>query len=136
MKVDGQRRYFEWINAGHYIHTTARGTMSMGQQGRVSHLYFGFGDGRLLIRLDLHGGTARERFADISTLRLAFHQPEGYEMLVAHPDWSEPILQLYHRDVPVSDSGLKAAVGSIFELAIPLKTLRLTTDDPVRLWWN
>jgi hypothetical protein len=62
---------------------------------------------------------------------MAFFEPEGFELLIAHPGWQEPILQLYHRDVPVSQAGVAAATADILELAIPFRSLAAATDDPI-----
>ena len=133
VKVDGRRTYFEWINAGHYASSGSRGTMSMVQDGRLSELHFGFDAERLYLRFDAHNGTARERLADVDTLRIAFHEPEGFELLISHPGWQQPILQLYHHDVAVSESGVQAAADAILEVAIPLRSLGLATEDRVQL---
>ncbi|HUY88969.1 MAG TPA: glycoside hydrolase family 57 protein [Pirellulales bacterium] len=132
VKVDGRRTYFEWINAGHYVPSGSRGTMSMVQESRLAAVHFGFDAERLLVRLDARGGTVRERLADIDTVRIVFFQPQGFELLISHPNWQEPIAQLYHNDVPVSESGVLAAGDVILEAAIPLNSLAATTDDPVQ----
>ena len=80
VKVDGRRRYFEWINAGHYVCGGSRGTMSMVTQGYISDLYFGFDTERLLMRLDSRGGPFREQLADVEAIRVVFLQPEGFEL--------------------------------------------------------
>jgi hypothetical protein len=134
VKVDGRRTYFEWINAGQYVPSGSRGTMSMVQEGRLAGVYFGFDTERLLLRLDARGGTVRERLADIETVRIAFFQPQGFELLISHPNWQEPIVQLYHDDVPVSESRVLAAGDVILEIAIPLSSLAAATDDPVQFY--
>lgn len=133
VKLDGRRTYFEWINAGHYVCGGSRGTMSMVQEGRLSDLHFGFDAERLFLRFDARAGTVRERLADIDTLRIVFHEPAGFELLVSHPSWQQPILQLYHHDVAVSESGVQAAADAILEVAVPLRSLGLTTEDRVQL---
>jgi alpha-amylase/alpha-mannosidase (GH57 family) len=132
VKVDGRRTYFEWINAGQHQPGQGRGTMSMVDTGRIAMLHYGFDNERLLVRLDFVGGPARERLADIDTIRVAFHEPEGFELLIAHPSWQEPILQLYHQDVLVSDAGVAAACGEIFELGVPFRSVAAAVDAPIR----
>lgn len=132
--VDGRQTYFEWINAGHYASHGMRGTMTMVQEGLLSGLHFGFDAERLFLRLDARGATARERLANVESVRIVFLQPAGFEVLACHPNWQEPILQLYHHDVPVSESGVQAAADAIFEMAIPLRSLALATDDPVHFY--
>jgi alpha-amylase/alpha-mannosidase (GH57 family) len=131
VKVDGRRTYFEWLNAGHYACGGSRGAMSMVQEGRLAGVFFGFDSERLLLRFDLRNGTARERLADVDFMRITFQQPSGFELLISHPNWQEPILQLYHDDVAVSESGVQAAADQILEVAIPFRSLAVSTDDPV-----
>jgi hypothetical protein len=131
VKVDGLRTYFEWLNAGHYTCGRARGTMTRQHSGRLTDLYFGFDTQRLLLRFDTGDSPARQRLADVATLRVTFVEPEGFELLVSHPGWQEPILQLYHHDVPVGESGVTAAANRIVEVAIPFRSLAVSTDDPV-----
>ena len=131
VKVDGRRTYFEWINAGRYVNQGARGTMAMAAERFVSDLHFGFDAEHLFLRLDARGGPFREQMAEVQTLRVVFLQPEGFELLVSHPAWKEPILQLYHNDVPVAESDVRAAADSLFELSIPFRSLALSTDEPV-----
>jgi alpha-amylase/alpha-mannosidase (GH57 family) len=134
VKVDGRRTYFEWINAGHYACTGSRGAMSMVQEGRLAGLYFGFDTERLLLRFDARGGTVRERLDDVDTLRIAFYQPTGFELLISRPSWQQPIVQLYHHDVPVAESGVTAAADHVLEVAIPLRSLALETEDPAQFF--
>jgi hypothetical protein len=65
---------------------------------------------------------------------VVFFQPAGFELLISHPSWQEPILQLYHNDVAVSDSGVQAAADAILELSIPTASLAITTDDLVQFY--
>jgi hypothetical protein len=134
VKVDGRRTYFEWINAGHYACTGSRGAMSMVQEGRLGGLHFGFDTERLLLRFDARAGTVRERLQDIDTLRIAFYQPAGFELLISRPGWQQPIVQLYHHDVPVAESGVIAAADHVLEVSIPLRSLALETEDPVQFF--
>jgi alpha-amylase/alpha-mannosidase (GH57 family) len=131
VKIDGRRTYFEWINAGQYICGGSRGTMSMQQESRLASLHFGFDIERLLLRFDARNGTARERLADIDTLRLVFLEPAGFELLISHPSWQQPIVQLYHQDVPVAESGVQAAGDAIVEVAVPFRALGIAKDDPL-----
>ncbi len=131
VKVDGRRTYFEWINAGHYVNEGARRAMAMTGERLIADLYFGFDPEHLLLRLDARGGRFREQLGDVDALRVAFLQPEGFELLISHPAWKEPILQLYHNDVPVAESGVEAAADLLFELSIPFRSLALSTEEPV-----
>ncbi len=131
VKIDGRQTYFEWINAGTYTCTGSRGTMSMVQEGRLVGLHFGFDSERLLLRFDARGGSTRERLADVESLRVRFLEPEGFEAVVLHPDWQEPIAELYHHEVPISRAGVRAAGDKILELAIPYRSLGISTDAAV-----
>lgn len=131
VKIDGRRTYFEWINAGHYVNRGARGTMTMAVDRLISDLYFGFDPKHLLLRMDARGGPLKEQLAGVDMLRIVFLRPEGFELLVSHPTWQEPILQLYRDDVPVAESGIRAAADVLLELAIPFHGLAVDTDEPV-----
>jgi len=134
VKINGRRTYFEWINAGHYVNHGARGTMAMAVEKLLSDLYFGFDHRRLLLRLDAAGGSFREQLAEVEALRVTFLEPEGFEVLVSHPAWKEPLAQLYHHDVPVADSGVESAADLLFELGVPFRSLGVTTEQPVHFW--
>jgi alpha-amylase/alpha-mannosidase (GH57 family) len=132
VKVDGRRTYFEWINAGRYVCQGARGTMSMAYEGLVSDLYFGFDPERLFLRLDARGGPFRERAAEIDRLRVVFFQPEGFQLVVSQPGMRNPSVELYRGEATVPQSGCEAAADSIFELAVPFRSLGLVTDNAVQ----
>lgn len=131
VKVDGRRTYFEWINAGHYHCQGSRGTMSMADEGLVSDLYFGFDTQRLFLRLDAHGGPFRQRLPDLDSIRILFYQPADFELVVASPTRTKPTARLQHRGVRVAEAGVETAADWIFELAIPLRSLAVTTGDPI-----
>ena len=75
----------------------------------MSDLYFGFDTERLLLRFDARGGAVREQLAELDTLRVVFLQPEGFELTISNPSSKRPLLQLYHNDVPVAESGIEAS---------------------------
>ena len=131
VRIDGRRTYFEWLNAGHYTATGARGTMSMVSEGRCADFYFGFDTERLFLRFDA------QRWYDSRTpggrrhAKITFLQPSGIELLVSHPSWPEPILQLYRNDVPVTASGVEAAADMILEVAVPFRSLGVSVDAPL-----
>ena len=131
VKVDGRRTYFEWINAGHHVCGRARGTMARAAEGVISDLYFGFDPQCLFLRLDARNGPFHEQLAEVETLRVVFLQPEGFELLVSQPARKQPTVQLCHNDVPVAESGTRAAADLLFELSIPFRSLALSTDEPV-----
>jgi len=132
VKVDGRRTYFEWINAGHYVCTGARGTMAMTAETIIRDLFYGFDPKTLFLRLDTRGGPVREQLAEVEQVRVSFLQPEGFELLVSHPAWKEPIVRLYHNDVPVTDAGVQAAGDLLMEMSVPFRSLALKTEDRVQ----
>jgi len=133
-KIDGRHTYFEWINAGHYRCGKSTGAMAMAADSLITDLYFGFSTEELFIRLDARGGSITQGLEQIETLRIRFIEPSGFELLVSHPSWQEPILQLYHDDVPVAESHIRAASDRILELAIPFSTLGAVAEDPVQFF--
>ncbi len=132
VKVDGRQTYFEWLNAGCYIPRADRGTMSSATAGRIESLRFGFDAERLYLRLDASGGTVREQWADLDSLRVVFREPKGFELLVVRPSVHEPTAQLFQRDVPVSGTAVLAAADAILELGIPWRSLAVEPDDQVQ----
>ena len=132
VKVDGRRTYFQWINAGHCPCQDARGTMAMAREGLLDNLYFGFDLKRLMVRLDARGGPFRERLADLDALRVFFFQPEGFELRITNPAQKRSSARLYHNGNPVARSGVEAAADLILELAVPWRSLGVSTDDPIQ----
>jgi hypothetical protein len=134
VKVDGRRRYFKWINAGHYVCGGSRGAMSMVTQGYVSDLYFGFDTERFLLRLDARGGPFREQLADVQSIRVVFLQPEGFELLVAHPNRKEPEVQLWRAGAVMAGAHAVAAADQVLELAVPFRSLARRTEELVHFY--
>jgi len=131
VRIDGRRTYFEWINAGHYQHQTGRGSMQRAGESRVSDVYFGFDTERLLVRVDGQDGPVRERWADLSSLRLVFLEPAQFVLSVMGPARRHPLVQLFHAGVLVVESGVEAAADYILELAVPLRSLGLGTGAAI-----
>ncbi len=134
IKVDGRRTYFEWLNAGRHLCQGSRGTMSMAREGLIAELFFGFEPQRLVIRLDARGGAIRERLADVSLVRIVFFLPEGFQIDVHRPADRAPNVELLHHDVRVAEAGIEAAADHILELAVPLRSLALTTNDRLQFY--
>ena len=108
--------------------------MAMATRGPLTRLYFGFDGDGCWCGSTPGAAQCAERLAGVDLLRIAFFQPQGFELLISHPNWQEPIVQLYHDDVPVSESGVLAAGDVILEVAIPLSSLAAATDDPVQFY--
>jgi hypothetical protein len=134
VKVDGRRTYFEWINAGHYANQGPQGTMAMAAERLVADLYFGFDLERLLLRLDARGGAFREQLAEVGALRVVLLQPEGFELLVDHPTSKRPSVRLFHNGVEVAEPEGRAAADQLFELAIPFRSLAVSTDEAIHFY--
>jgi alpha-amylase/alpha-mannosidase (GH57 family) len=131
--VDGRETYFEWINAGIYTASAARGTMSMADAQRIEQLRFGFDRERLLLRFDVRG-TISQRLADVDMLRIVFVEPVGYELLVNQPGTPQPTAQLFHNEVPLSKAGAEAAAGRILEVAVTWRGLAAAADEPLHFY--
>jgi len=134
VKVDGRRRYFEWINAGHYVAGGSRGAMTMVTQGYVSDLYFGFDTERLLVRLDARGGPFREQLSEVPAMRLVFLQPEGFELVVKNPSRKSPEVRLRRQGAVMAGSHAEAAADQLFEMAVPFRSIARKTDEPVHFY--
>jgi alpha-amylase/alpha-mannosidase (GH57 family) len=130
VKLNGRETYFEWINAGAYLPSTARGTMTMAESQRVERHLFGFDEERLLLRFDTQG-PVRQRLTDIETLRVKFVDPAGFELLVSSPAEKRPLAQLFHSNVPVSNKQIAAAADVILEIAVPCRALGKAADEPL-----
>lgn len=132
VRVDGRRTYFEWINAGRCSAQGGRGTMNMAREGLVSDLYYGFDTERLFLRLDATAGLVRERWAEIDALRVFFFQPEGFSIQVTCPGAKNTKAELLLNGQAQPDSGVEAAADAIFELSVPFRSLKVTTDQPIQ----
>ncbi len=134
MKIDGRHGYFEWLNAGRFETTVARGAMGAVDTRRIAGLWFGFDEERFLVRLDTRGGPARVRLADVDSLRIGFSRPEGFALEVARPSESRPSAELLHGGAPVGSAQIDVATAEIFELAVPWRLLGLATGDPLEFF--
>jgi alpha-amylase/alpha-mannosidase (GH57 family) len=133
VRIDGRETYFEWINAGKYSATAARGTMTMADGGRLERVLYGFDAERLLLRFDAPGAMTT-RLANVEVLRVGFVEPRGFELLVLDPGSKRPRAQLFHNDVPVSAAGTEAACGAILEIALPWRRLGVDVDAPLKFY--
>lgn len=134
VRIDGRRSYFEWINAGHYQNQSGRGSMQRAQETRVSDIYFGFDPDRLFLRIDARDGPVRERWADLSSLRVVFLEPPQFVLHLTGPARRDPEVQLFHAGVLVMESGAESAADSILELAVPLRSLGVSTGTPLHFY--
>ncbi|RPI81180.1 MAG: hypothetical protein EHM42_11050 [Planctomycetaceae bacterium] len=133
VKVDGQRSYFEWINAGHYRSGNERGTMTLTTESVIREIYFGFDESRLMLRIDTQGA-AREDLRDVDAVKICFLEPPGYELQICDPGHASQQTRLYRNGELVDSQGIEAAVARIIEITAPFALLDLTLDAPVHLY--
>ncbi len=133
VKVNGQRTYFEWINAGKYVSGSERGTMTQVTQGVLREIYFGFDPERLLIRVD-----TAERAADdlkaIDELRIAFNEPHGVEVRLTGFRSGHPAGEILREGQKSFKSGIEVSSLRILEIGIPLSELQLTPGRRVEFY--
>jgi alpha-amylase/alpha-mannosidase (GH57 family) len=135
VKVDGRRTYFEWLNAGHYVCQGSRGTMSMaGAEGIISDMFFGFDEKQLALRLDTRGGPFQERLGAIGTIRVAFYEPEGYELRIANPSGKKPDCSLLHGGKKVAQAEVQAASDLVFEATISFSSLGVEAGGAIQFF--
>ncbi len=133
VKVDGRRTYFEWINAGHYISGSERGTMTLVTEGVIREVYFGYDLEQLMLRIDT-SRMAQDDMSRVQELRIQFLEPPGYEIRISNP--GKPTMKgcVYHNREEVAGSSVKAAVQQILEMTVPFADLGLKPDDPIHLY--
>jgi len=133
VKVDGRRTYFEWINAGHYVSGSERGTMTLVSESVIREVYFGFDLEQLMVRVDT-GRNALEDLQQASELRITFLEPQGYELQIAKPGTAKPVGRLMKDGAPVPGSQVKVGVDHLVELTVPFADLGVVSDDPIHLY--
>ncbi|MBI3866272.1 MAG: alpha-amylase/alpha-mannosidase [Planctomycetia bacterium] len=133
VKVDGRRTYFEWINAGHYISGSERGTMTLVTEGVIREVFFGFNLEQLMLRVDT-GHTAQEDLARMQEVRVQFVEPAGYEIRISEPGRPGLKARLFRNREEVAGAQVKVAVGQILEMTVPFADLGLAPEDPIHLY--
>jgi len=133
VKVDGRRTYFEWLNAGHYISGSERGTMTLVTEGVIREVYFGFDVEQLMLRVDT-SRLARDDLNRVQELRVHFLEPQGYQIRVADPGKPTMAARLLKNGEEVAGAQVRVAVGQIVELTVRFADLALTVDAPVHLY--
>lgn len=135
VKIDGRATYFEWADAARYVCGNDRGTMTLVAKGLLSEARFGFSPERLLLRLDTHGGPAREQLVGVDRLRVAFVDPPEWEVWVERPGESRPIGSIRHRG-ELSSNGVvvEVATDRVLEVGVPFGRLGLKAGDPIRFY--
>ncbi|WP_437185577.1 alpha-amylase/alpha-mannosidase [Planctomicrobium sp. SH668] len=125
VKVDGRKSYFEWLNAGHYVAGSERGTMTMVSETVVKDLYFGFDTRNLLLRLD-GATTAVNDFRDYDEIRFKFVEPYGTEIRAKFQEKTVQTPKVSIDDKPLAESSGAYAYDRVFELSVPWKDLGVT----------
>src|SRR5262249_48142569 len=133
VKVDGRRTYFEWINAGHYISGSERGTMTLVTEGVIREVYFGFDIEQLMLRVDT-ARSAQDDLARVQEVRIQFLEPQGYELRITDPGKPTMKAGAYRNREPLPRAQVKAAVAQILETTIPFADLGLEPDAPIHLF--
>lgn len=133
VKVDGRYSYFEWINAGHYVAGSERGTMTLVSEGVIGDVYFGFDIERLMLRVDTTR-TARDDLARFDELRVVFIEPAGYEVRVVGPGRATMQAGLFSKQAAKPDAQVRCAVGRILEITVPFAALGISPDAPIQMY--
>ena len=133
IRLDGQRRFFEWVDAGHYSCRSERGTMALATGGVLSEIFFGFDQEHLLVRVDTQG-PAQTALEECDTLRVVFLEPEGYELVVSHPAWETPLIKLYRNEQPLPEARLEVASKLVVEMQVAFDDLGLSQGDPIHFF--
>lgn len=131
--VDGRRSYFEWLNAGHYVAGSERGTMAMVTAGVIKDIHFGFDLERLMVRCDT-AARASDDLRQIAELRIGFIEPAGYMLRVSNPGLPTAKACLYHDDQLVEDAKISYAVEQIVELTVQFADLKVQPNSPLQCY--
>ncbi len=135
VKVDGRRTYFEWINAGHYVSGSERGTMTLVTDGVIREVFFGFDVERLMLRVDT-ARTAQEDLGRLQEIRIQFVEPSGYEIRITDPGKASLLARLFHNREVVAGAEIKVAVGQILEMTVRFADLGLEPEAPIHLYFE
>jgi hypothetical protein len=127
--LDGEESsYFEWLCAGLLdVRSTAGAMHQIDRQPVLAQVRFGFDREYLYVRLDTQRSLGQLLDAGW-TFSLAFLKPGGFRATITGPAAS-PVASFWTRDgsswLPAGADGLRAAAGSILELAVPLASFRV-----------
>ena len=133
IKVDGRRTYFEWLNAGHYVSGSERGTMTLVSDSLIREVFLGFDVDRLMIRIDT-AERAKSALALTDELRIGFVDPSGYVLRIFDPAGPECDAQLLHNGELVADAQIQIALDQIVELTLRFKDLAAKPDDRIQFF--
>lgn len=133
IKVDGKRTYFEWLNAGHYVSGSERGTMTLVSEGLIREVFFGFDTDRLMLRIDT-ARHAKSDLADVEELRVVFVEPAGYAVTVPNPARPDEGATLLREQELVAGAAIQVATDRILELTVRFADLGVKPEDPVHFF--
>lgn len=133
VKIDGRQTYFEWINAGHYVSGSERGTMTMVTRGIIREIFFGFDADRFLLRLDT-AGRALEDLKAIDEIRIGFASPNEVEIRISGFREGSLIAAIQFTDQTVALSQAEVAVHSVVEVAASLTTMNFVRGARVEFY--
>ena len=133
VKVDGRQTYFEWINAGHYVSGSERGTMTMVTRGIIREVFFGFDSDRFLLRIDTVN-RAVDDLAVIDEIRIGFAAPNEVDIRISGFRTEPLIAAIYLTDQMVALSQAEVAVHSVLEIAASLAVLNFVRGARVEFY--
>ena len=133
VKVDGRKTYFEWINAGHYVSGSERGTMTRVTRGILREVFFGFDSDRFLLRIDTVTRAVDDLDA-IDEIRIGFAAPNEVDIRISGFRTGELVAAIYLTDQMVALSQADVAVHSVLELAAPLAALNFAHGERVEFY--
>lgn len=131
--IDGRYTFFEWVSAGHYTCHNERGTMALAMKGPLREVYFGFDLERLLIRVDCDD-QARFSLDGFDALRIGFHEPAGFELLIEHPGRKTQRVRLLQAGLELPAATVEVGIDRIAEMAIPFDLLGVKVDEPIQFF--
>ncbi len=133
VKVDGRYSYFEWIGAGHYESGNERGTMTIVTDSLIRHIYFGFDEKLLMLRMDTTH-QARADFRQLDELQIRFLQPENWTIKISNLSDKKPVAHLYHNEKLIAESEINIALDRILELTVPFSDFKLEPDSHIQFY--
>jgi hypothetical protein len=123
--IDGAvSSYFEWLGAGLYRLDQRSGAMHS-QRSLIQELRYGSDGRNVYLRVDFSEPVARQPDLEF---RLQFRNAAG-ERFYAQHRWQSGSLVLEETDLP--ETGVKAALGTIYETAISMSELHVRYGDSV-----
>ena len=121
--IDGEvSSYFEWMGAGLYRLDMRTGAMH-GRRFLVRELFYGASKASVFLRLDFT--SAPEELTPAIEIRLRFTRKEAASV-------AEVTIQLENGRATASVAGVTCSCRQILEIAVPLASLGLAPDGPVR----